>query len=132
MPQPGERVEITRADDLYRRLSPDHVKNGIVVSNAYNRSGKPDPEISVGIARLIAPEEMLRDRPDFGVGVLPAHVPLDLGLAVRHDPLPGWSAHALILNPGDLVNQGRQKQLCRLLADATRIIIAPKPRASAR
>jgi len=107
VPQPGEHVEITRDDALYRRLSPDHVKDGTVVSNAYNRRGKPDPEISVGLARQITPEAMLRERPDFGVGLLPAHVPLDLGLVVRHDPLPDWPAHALILNPGDPATQGR-------------------------
>ena len=115
----------TIADDdlLYRRLASDHLNpDGAVNSNAFKRGGRPDPQVSVDLARRTSPAESAAraGRPGFGLGVFAAGVPRALQLTVRHDPRPENSAHCLIegLTP-------RSRQECRLLAEATTVVVAP-------
>jgi hypothetical protein len=117
-----ETAQIIAPDDrLYRRLARDVVKDGIVNRGAYYFRGQPDPSISVDLGRLTTPEETrqrARNPAVAGVGELLASVPLALGFNIRHAPVEGNPAHCLI--------EGRTtKDLCQLLADRTRIIIAP-------
>ena len=116
-----EREVIGDDDDLYRRLARHHVKeNGQVSSSAFKRGKDPDPEVSVNLARLMSYDEMLRraNRPDQGVGVIVARIPRRLGLTVRHDPVEGNPAHAVI------EGQTTRAQP-RQLAEETRILKYP-------
>ena len=67
-------------------------------SAAFKVRGRPDPQISVDLARLTTPQATLvrAPRPGFGLGVLVARDPRSLGLTVRHHPLPDNAAHSLI------------------------------------
>ncbi len=117
-----ETAQVIAPDDrLYRRLARDVVKDGIINRGAYYFRGQPEPSISVDLAHLTTPEETrqrARNPAVAGVGELFASVPLALGLTVRHAPVADNPAHCLI--------EGRtSKDLCQLLADQTRIIIAP-------
>jgi hypothetical protein len=108
-------------DRLYRRLVPQHLRpDGTVNSYAFMLRGQPDPTISVDLARLTTPEETAHrtGKPGAGVGALVAEVPLALGLAVRHDPLPGNAAHSLI-------SGASTKAHCRQLAEAVTVLIRP-------
>lgn len=117
----GVLAEVIAPDDeLYRRLAPDCVTQGQVNSNAYKKGGKPDKSISVDLARLTSPAQSLASRSTFGLGILVARVPLDLGFDVRHAPIPGNDAHSLIEGENT-------KELCRRLAEATQIHTAPQP-----
>ena len=114
---------ISSDDELYRRLAPRHVNpDGTVNSAAYKVNGKPDPSISVDLARLTSAEESLArpGRPGFGLGTITAGVPTSLGLTVRPDPLPDNAAHTLI-------EGNTQKATCRRLAEATRVTVPPNP-----
>ena len=103
-------------DVLYRRLVPDHLHNdGSVKSNAYKLNGKPDPSISVDLAKLTTLEESIArgQREDTLVRVLTVREVKALGLTVRHDPKDENPSHALI--------EGSQtKAKCKALAGITR------------
>src|SRR5690242_2711206 len=117
------REPIGPADELLRWLAPrGHVhEDGTVLSNAYKRNGKPDPDISVDLGRLTTPAETVARalQPGSGVGIVQAAVPLQAGLEVIHTPLPENYAHSSI--------RGATRQHCRLLAEATRVVIPPRP-----
>ena len=118
----AETEEIADDDELYRRLAPGHVDpDGSVNSAAFKVRGRPDLHISVDLARLTTPEVALARAPrsGFGLGVLVARVPRSLGFSVRRDPLTDNGAHALIEGNNDKVK-------CRLLARATRVLVAPR------
>jgi hypothetical protein len=92
-----------------------------VLSHAFKLRGKPDPNISVDLARLTTPEETAArgPKPGFGVGRLVAGEVRALGLAVRHDPIEGNPANALI--------EGAMTRLhCHLLAQATTVVLLPR------
>jgi hypothetical protein len=92
-------VGVRDDDRLYRRLAPGWVKpDGTVASVAYTRNSRPDPEVSVDLARLSTAQETAAraGRPGFGVGELVAGFPRALGLTVRHAPAEGNPAHSLI------------------------------------
>lgn len=112
------RERIAPDDELYRRLAPGHL--GTLTRLVYMCNGQPEGEISVDLARLTTPEESVRRarKPSGGLGVLAARAPLDLGFAVRHDPLPENFSHTLIVGENT-------RQKCYLLAEATRILIQP-------
>jgi hypothetical protein len=118
-------VDIRDEDELYRRLIPFSVQDGRVTSAAfYDRRGKPDPSISVNLARLSTLEETLSQGPlGFGVGVLQAGTPRSIGLSVRHAPEADNEANALI-------EGATSKEHCRALARATRIEVPPVPQDS--
>ena len=59
-------------------------------------NGEPDPEPSVDLARLTTLDECQARRPGCGIGKIEARVPLDLGFAVLHRPLPDNPAHAVL------------------------------------
>ena len=107
------------ADQLYRRLQPDAISAGAVVSVAFKKNGKPDDEISVDLARLTTPQTVLRERPDFGLGMIVAGYPRSIGFAVLHDPQPENIAHSLIKGENS-------KTRCRLLAEQTIVLINPR------
>src|SRR5689334_14570917 len=114
---------VTAEDDLYRRLLPkDHVApdGSAVLPTAFMRKWRPDPSLSVDLAKLTTPDATLAraPRPGFGLGTLKAGVPMALGLTVRHDPLPDNYAHTLIEGVGS-------KEHCRRLADATTVLRSP-------
>jgi hypothetical protein len=116
-------VDVHDDDRLHRRLAPGWVKpDGAIASVAYARNGRPDPEVSVDLARLATPQETAAraGRPGFGVGELVAGVPRALGLTVRHAPVEGNPAHGLIEGNTSLEN-------CRRMARATRVVIGPAP-----
>jgi hypothetical protein len=92
---------------------------------AFMTNGELDP-ISVYVRRLAPPPERLPKRvakPDLGVGVLSASVPIDeLGLKVVHVPEDDAYSHAHILNPGD--KPGQRLRLKRM-AEATTVVVEP-------
>lgn len=93
-----DMVEITDDDELYRRLAPHQFAGGTVNSSAYKLSKKDyDTSISVDLKRLSASADLaLGDRPGFALGMLNAGEVRKLGFTVRHDPVSGNKAHALI------------------------------------
>jgi hypothetical protein len=114
-------------DDLYRRVVSFNVnpRDNTVNSSAFTtrRPKRPDPEISVHLAREITPEECLAHGgiPGLGVASLKAHVPLSLGLAVTRDPQPGDPAHCLIKGATSMTQ-------CSMLAEACVLVIPPPQR----
>ena len=124
-----EKIVVDDTDSLYRRLVAFYIdSNGKVSSSAYkNRQKKPDPQPSVDLARLTTPDKSLSygGNSGLGVGELPAKVPLDIGFNVQHEPdmQNGNFAHCVILG-------AHTKETCRLLADATKVILPPPQRTS--
>jgi hypothetical protein len=117
-------VDLDPDDELLRRLHFDAVKGDIVTSAAYKTRNEYDSEISVHIAKLLDdPRQILSTRPLFGIGVITVADAVSLGFEVHPDPLPGDPAHALLIG-------ANSRQTARQLAALTRIVIAPKPRAS--
>ena len=109
---------IADGDALYRRLAPDHINpDGSVNSAAFKLRGKPDPSISVDLARLTSLGESIAvaSRPGFRLGLLVAALPRSIGLVVRHDPLPENHAHSLIEGENT-------KSRCRQLAEGTTLL----------
>jgi hypothetical protein len=113
-------VAVADADELYRRIVHYFVlDDGRVSSAAFkDRRGKPDPSISVDIARLTTPEACLAHAPNasFRLGGLLAAAPRALGFDVRHDPEPDNYSHALILGDNSAAK-------CRRLAEQTRLLL---------
>jgi hypothetical protein len=111
-------------DDLYRRLNPrTHFRNGRVTRGAFYAAGdKPDPEVSVDLARLInhQPEQTARGdlSRSWHVGALKAGVPIGLGLTVEHAPKDDNYAHTYIkgLDPEEGITRVNQ------LADAVEVV----------
>ena len=115
--------EIEDRDQLYRRLHYSHVlRDGRVNRTAFTLNNQPEREISVDLARLTTPEETAtRGRAPRGVGVLEAGYPRSIGFTIRHNPLKGGRgeyAHCLIEGENDMTK-------CRLLAEATTVLIPP-------
>lgn len=114
-----ETVEIDDRDEVYRRLavSGHFYSDGSVNSNAYKLNGKPDPEISVDLARLSTPQESLSraQQAGFRLGVLRVAELRALGLTVRHDPTPENPAHCVI-------EGNSSKAICRELAQKTVVV----------
>ena len=108
-------------DELYRRFYGYHVKpDGTVSSAAFmTRSKKPDPSVSVHLARITSAETCLQmGVAGQGAIVLVAAVPLTMGLEVVIDPQLGDPGHCLI-------NGLSSREECVRLARSSRIIIAP-------
>jgi hypothetical protein len=106
-------------DRLYRRLHVSAVHAGRVNRLAFMTGGEYDVEISVDLVKLRAsPDDCIRDKPDFGVGVLSVADVISLGFSVRHDPQEDNFAHTLILGENN-------KQIASMLAMITEIVIFP-------
>lgn len=108
-------------DELYRRIVRNHLdSDGRVTSNAYKRNGKPDPSVSVDLARLtsIAESAARGAKPGTGIGVLVAAAPRELKLSVHHSPADSNSAHCSI-------ETLTTKEHCRRLAEATTVRLPP-------
>jgi hypothetical protein len=114
----------TDDDELYRRLAPHHVRDdGTVNSSAFKREKGYDPLISVDLARFTAsPQDALRTRPTFGLGILRVGDVRAMGLSVQRDPLPDNPAHCLIEG---LATRDQARQLAAL----TRVLVPPTPTA---
>ncbi|NOT58687.1 MAG: hypothetical protein HOP19_00510 [Acidobacteria bacterium] len=114
-------VTINDDDLLYRRLHHTRVyEDGSVKSIAYMFNSRPDPEVSVDLARLTTPEEAAgRGKPGTGLGEIVTSVPRALGFQVEYRPLPENPAHSQI--------EGHNtKALCKQLAEATQMILMPQ------
>jgi len=128
-PQPCDVLDIVDEDQLYRRITTIQMNpDGSVNSAAFKlRNGKPDPSISVEVARLTTIEECVGrpGRPGFGLASLMARCPRGLGLRVEHDPCPDEeptnTAHALITGAST-------KQHLRDMAAEASLLIKPAPR----
>jgi hypothetical protein len=80
---------------------------------------KPDPELSVDLARLTTSEETLgRGLPGMGLAELAASAPLDMGLTVIHKPEPDNRAHCLVMGLAT-------KEQCRELASQAKVRVPP-------
>lgn len=113
-------------DELFRRLLGFHINpDGTVNSAAYKLRGKPDPSVSVDLARLTTPKETVSrgGLEGVGLGQISASVPRrpELGFNVFHAPEPDNNAHSL-------VEGENSKAKCRLLAEATVLILRPAAR----
>lgn len=109
-------VDIHDDDDLFRRLAPVHVQGNRVTSAAFKFDSKPDPEVSVHLARLTSFEALGVQWPERGLGRIVARDPRSLGLDVLHDPLPSDPSHSLIRG-----NSSREN--CKRLAEMTDIVV---------
>lgn len=111
--------EIADNDILYRRVPNVHLyEDGTIKSVAFQVRGKPDNNISVDLARLTTPQEILARARNPGttkVGVLVAGYARSLGFIIRHDPLPDNPSHCLMEGENNKVK-------CKLLAEATTIL----------
>jgi hypothetical protein len=124
---------ITPDDSLYRRISASgHVApDGKTVTfgaflkfDPVTRKNVPDEQCSVDLARMTTPEATAaRGGPQWGVAQLAASVPLDMGLAVQHDPMADNPAHAEIRGL-------KTRPECIKLAEACVVVLPPraKPR----
>src|SRR4051794_1856360 len=124
---------IPDADDLYRRLHPQHVNRfGDVRSNAYKYNGRPQGEPSVDWSRLTSAQQS-RDRArgsEWGLGVIVAKKPRALRPPVQHAPDPGDPAvdppanpaHSSTSHPPD---DPHGLALCDALALKTAVLIPP-------
>ena len=112
-------------DVLYRRVFSYFIRDdGRISSVAFmTRSKKPDPSISVHLARITSAEQCLAlgGVPGLGVIALRAAGAFDLGLRVIRDPQPGDPGHCLIEGT-------TAKQQCVELARASWIVIPPTGR----
>lgn len=119
----GQRYEVTADDDLYRRLIARNVEPiGEVNSSAFDR--RPDEAgLSVSIAALTTTEAVMVGHERFGLAVLSAEAPIDLGLAVVADEPPNPSGHAEIR--GQLTQSMRRK-----LAKAAKVLKQPEKRST--
>jgi hypothetical protein len=113
-------VMIVDADELYRRLIHYHVLPDHKVSSAAfkDKKKRPDPSISVDLARMTTPQESLSRAgiPNMHLGALLARIPREVELCVRHDPLDDNQAHSLIEGQND-------DDKCRWLAENTEVIM---------
>ena len=123
-------VQIIDDDLLYRRLYYRSIRDdGSISPAAYTlpRTTKPDPEISVDLARLTTPARTLAaaEKPQlFGLGVLKASDVRNLGFIVRHQPTQKNYAHCII--------EGAKTETdCDRLAEITQVH-TPPPRKSGR
>ena len=83
---------------------------------------KPDSSLSVDLARLTTPEDTLHRvtvSGVWGVAELKAAKPRELGFSVKHNPSVGNYAHTLIEGDNNM-------DKCDLLAEASRIVVAPE------
>ena len=121
---PDNEDEIRPDDLLYRRFFPKG-KKGVVPLTAYTLPRSvapeptPDPELSVELARLTTPEEVLRDQPaGMKIGVLRVRDVVEkLHLYVHRDN-EGGPAHCVIKGVDSL-------DLCDQLAELTTIYRPP-------
>jgi hypothetical protein len=124
----SEREPIADEDVLYRRLAQHQINpNGTVNSSAFKRGGTFETEISVDLARLTNPQEIVSraGRSGFRLGEFEANEPRALGFRVEHDPLPENPSHALVVGSND-------QEVSRALARRVRLVvgvesIAPTP-----
>ena len=88
-------------------------------SNAFKLHGKPDPEISVDLARLTTEQESLaraKNPMQTKLGLLlTGHITAIEKMSVHHKPISDNPSHSVILG-----NDSKQK--CYLLAEKTKVL----------
>ena len=116
-------------DILYRRIIHyqfDAATGGISAS-AFMRKRKRDPEVSVFLARLSDPSEILAaGLPGQLLAALKAQVAYDAGLSVVHQPIEGFPGHCAIVGFGEAT----WREQCRRLAKGAYLVQAPGPGAN--
>lgn len=79
--------EIADDDRLYRRLAPEHIDpDGTVNSAAFKRGKQYDQSISVDLARLTTPPQVLASRDGIGIGEEIFARLFDVGIVMRGGP----------------------------------------------
>lgn len=121
-------AEAIEDDDLlFRRIAPSQMLGDTVLPSAFKLGGKPDPSVSVDLARLTTPAISLnRGKPGkvgYALGAFEAAIPMRLGLVVVHAPSRSNSSHCVI-------EGGNTKATCRELAKAARIVLRSDPQQS--
>lgn len=118
-------ADILPEDVLYRRVFSYFITDDDRISSVafMTRSKKPDPSISVHLARITSAEQCLAlgGIPGMGVIALRAATAFGLGLRVVRDPQPGDPGHCLIEGT-------TEKRQCVALARASWIVIRPGER----
>lgn len=98
---------------------------GAISASAFMRKKKLDPEVSVFLARLSEPNELLAaGLPSQFLAVLKAQVAYDAGLDVIRQPLPNFPGHCVIVG---FTEEGWKGQ-CLRLAEGSRLVeLAEQP-----
>lgn len=108
-------------EDLYRRILHyfHNEETGRISSSAFMAKKKRlDPEVSVFLARLSDPAEILdAGLPKQKVVALQARIPYGLGLNITPDPIDRFPGHCLIVGFGQ-----NWKEQCDRLAEAARLV----------
>ena len=88
-------------EKLYRRILHyyHNTKTGRISSSAFMAKGKKlDPEVSVFLARLSEPDEILdAGLPEQKLVWLKVQVPYDIGLEVQLQPIDRFPGHSVII-----------------------------------
>lgn len=112
-------------EDLYRRIIHYYYneRTGRISSSAFMLKGKwLDPEVSVFLARLSDPAEVLDvGLPKQKLVALKAQVPYDQELDVKLDPIDRFPGHCVIVGFGK-----NWKTQCARLAEACQLVEVPE------
>jgi hypothetical protein len=103
---------------LIRRvpINPDCIKpDGTASSGNFKKRSKDHDGLSVDIKSLTNYSDAILDKERFVLAEIPAEILIDLGLEIKHAPVEGNNAHALV--DGNL-----NKNTARKLASFSRII----------
>lgn len=109
---------------MYRRILHFHLnaETGRISSAAFMRKKRFDPEVSVFVARLADPGEILdAGLPQQHLAMLTVQAVYDTGLTVELQPTERFPAHAVILDFG-----ANWKEQCARLAAASRLAPGPQ------
>lgn len=112
-------------EELYRRILHFHhiEETGRISSSAFMRKNKLDPEVSVFLARLSEPADVLDDGlPRQKLVALKAQAPYDNGLDVVAQPIDRFPGHCIIVGFGK-----NWKEQCARLAEVCRLVDVPRP-----
>ena len=119
-------VQIADEDELYRRILEYHHDPGTgrIAGSAFMRKAKkPDPEVSVFLAGLSHPGQILRaGLPRQWLVALKARDVRAIGPDVRHEPNEQFPGHCVIVGSGP-----NWKEQCARLAEASRLVEVPGP-----
>ena len=120
-------MQLIDGDDiLYRRIIHYQYDEaaGAISASAFMRKRKLDPEVSVYLARLTDPREILAaGLPGQLLAALEAQVVFDAGLSVIHQPTEHFSGHCVIVG----FRMTNWKEQCLRLAEGSRLVaMAPE------
>lgn len=110
-------------EELYRRIfGYQYVEDeDRIASSAFMRKNRLDPEVSVFLASLSDPREVLdAGAPHQRLTGLKAQIPYDVGLDVQRSPTDQFAGHCVIVGFGE-----NWKEQCARLAEASYLISLP-------